>query len=108
MHLKIYFSLPWIHPKINQIIIDTLKHYGPKEIGVFGSYARGEMRPESDIDIMIDIDENVSLFDLGGMYMDLAERLNRKIDLVTKGGMNPIFKPYIKKDLIQIYHEPKI
>ena len=94
--------------KTNQIIIDTLMPYDPKEIGVFGSYARGEMGPDSDIDIMIDIHEDISLFDLGGIYMDLSERLKRKIDLITKAGMNPIFKPYLEKDMIQIYHEPQI
>jgi len=91
--------------KTNKIIIDTIMPYKPKEIGVFGSYARNEMRPDSDIDIMVDLHNDVSLFDLGGLYMDLCERLQAKIDLVTKGGINEIFKEYIERDLISIYNE---
>lgn len=79
--------------------------YKPKAIGVFGSYARNEMKPDSDIDIMVDLDDNVSLFDLGGLYMDLSENLKKKIDLVTKGGINEVFKKYIEQDLILIYRE---
>ncbi|QCX02230.1 hypothetical protein FGM00_19700 [Aggregatimonas sangjinii] len=46
--------------RINKIIIDTLLPFKPKEISVFGSYARNEMRPDSDIDIMVDLDRSVS------------------------------------------------
>jgi len=91
--------------QINQIIIDTTLPYKPKEIGVFGSYARNEMGPDSDIDIMVDLNEDVSLFDIGGLYMDLTEKLGKKIDLVTKGGINEVFKKYIERDLISIYRE---
>ncbi len=82
--------------------------YKPKAIGVFGSYARNEMKPDSDIDIMVevDLDNTISLFDLGGLYMDLSENLKKKIDLVTKGGINEVFKKYIEQDLILIYREP--
>jgi len=91
--------------QINQIIIDTTLPYKPKEIGVFGSYARNEMGPDSDIDIIVDLNEDVSLFDIGGLYMDLTEKLGKKIDLVTKGGINEVFKKYIERDLISIYRE---
>ena len=90
-------------PKINKIIIETLLPFKPKQICVFGSYARGEMNENSDIDILVDLDQNISLLDLGGAYMDLKEALNRKIDLILKGGIIPILKPYIGKDLTEIY-----
>ncbi len=89
--------------EINKIIIETLLPFNPKQICVFGSYARGEMNDESDIDILVDVDENVSLLDLGGAYMDLKDSLNRSIDLILKGGISPVFKPYIEKDLTEIY-----
>ncbi|MGB5941828.1 MAG: nucleotidyltransferase family protein [Leeuwenhoekiella sp.] len=91
--------------KTNQIIIDTILPYKPKEIAVFGSYARGEMREDSDIDICVDLPETVSLLQMGGLYMDLKERLKSKIDLVTKNGINPLFKPFIEKDLVRIYED---
>jgi hypothetical protein len=49
---------------MDQIIINYLKPYGPKEIRVFGSYARGEMNSESDIDISYTLNKNITLFDL--------------------------------------------
>ncbi len=92
-----------MNAEINKIIIETLLPFKPKQICVFGSYARGEMRDDSDIDILIDVDSNISLLDLGGAYMDLTDSLNRKIDLILKGGISPVFKPYIEKDLTEIY-----
>ena len=58
---------------------------------------------DSDIDIMVDLNQNVSLFDLGGLYMDLSEKLQRKIDLVTKNGIKEVFRKYIERDLVSIY-----
>lgn len=89
--------------KINKIIIETLLPFNPKQICVFGSYSRGEMNDESDIDILLDVDKDVSLLELGGAYMDLKESLNRRIDLILKGGISPVFRPYIEKDLKEIY-----
>lgn len=89
--------------EINKIIIETLLPFEPKQICVFGSYARGEMNDESDIDILLDVDKDISLLDLGGAYMDLKDSLKRNIDLILKGGISPIFKPYIEKDLTEIY-----
>ncbi len=91
-------------PEINKIIIETLLPFKPKQICVFGSYARGEMNEDSDIDILVDFPEGVTYLDIGGIYMDLMEKLKIKIDLVSKGGLNPLFKPYIDKDIIEIYN----
>ncbi len=94
-----------MNAETNKIIIDTILPYKPLEKGVFGSYARNEMSPDSDIDIMVDLRYDISLLDLGGLYMDLSEKLKSKIDLVTKGGINEVFKKYIENDLIFIYRE---
>lgn len=91
-------------PEINKIIIDTLLPFQPTQISVFGSYARGEMTDESDIDILVDFPKGITYLDIGGLYMDLTEKLSRKIDLVTKAGLKPEFQPNIEKDLIEIYN----
>lgn len=90
--------------EINKIIIETLLPFKPKQICVFGSYARDEMNDGSDIDILVDFPNGITYLDIGGMYMDLVESLKRKVDLVSKGGLNPAFRPYIEKDLIEIYN----
>jgi len=89
--------------EINNIIINYLKDYNPTQIAVFGSYARNENNPDSDIDILVSFSKRVSLFDLGGMKYDLSELLNRPVDLVTDNGLNEKLRPYISKDLRIIY-----
>lgn len=55
-----------MNKETNKIIIETILPFKPREIGVFGSYGRHEMLFDSDIDIMVNLDDNVSLLDLGG------------------------------------------
>lgn len=72
---------------------------------VFGSYARGEQRPDSDIDIMIvpDRDAHVGLFMLSGMRLDLQDLLGVKVDLVTEKGLLPFARPSAEKDRVLMY-----
>ncbi|MDT0649225.1 nucleotidyltransferase family protein [Autumnicola edwardsiae] len=91
--------------KTNQIIIDYLKAYDPKEIAVFGSYARGEMNIASDIDILYSLNKKITLFDLAQIKIDLEEKLNRKVDFVSKKGLKEWIIPYVMKDLKVIYEK---
>jgi len=62
--------------------------HGATSVRVFGSVARGEADAESDIDFLVELEEGRSLFDLGGLLMDLQELLGRKVDVVTEGGLH--------------------
>ena len=68
-----------------------LQEKGITEIGIFGSYLRGEQRPDSDIDILIDIARpaKIDLFDLLSIEDELAQELNTKVDLVLKSNLKP-------------------
>lgn len=80
--------------------------YGIKYAGVFGSYARGEDREESDIDLLIKKgDKPLSLFDLIEMKEELSKSLKKKVDLVSENAIVSYFKDYIFKDLTLIYGE---
>ncbi|MDO5523280.1 MAG: nucleotidyltransferase family protein [Bacteroidia bacterium] len=92
-----------MNAEINQKIIYYLKTYDPLKISVFGSYARGEETDNSDIDILVNFNRNLSLFDLGGIKYDLTELLDRPIDIVTERSINKRVKPFIEKDLKTIY-----
>jgi uncharacterized protein len=70
---------------------------------VFGSYARGEDTPNSDIDMLIELKEPRGLFFLAGLKFELEEALNRKVDLLTYKSINPLLKEFIYKDEIKIY-----
>ena len=72
-------------------------------LGVFGSYARGEARKDSDVDILIDYQEPKSLFTLGRIALDLESMTGKKVNLVKRTHIKPILKPYILQDLITLY-----
>jgi predicted nucleotidyltransferase len=88
---------------INDKIVNYLKRFNPRRIGIFGSYAREEDTPQSDIDILIDFTGQVTLFDLGGIKYDLTEILNRPVDIVTEKGINKHIRDNIYKDLKIIF-----
>jgi len=80
-----------------------------KKVWLFGSFSRGEETDESDIDLLISYDENanVSLFTIGGMYMDLREMLGRDIDLVEENSLEPYAMITANKDKKLIYERAK-
>lgn len=93
-----------ISAKIKQKIIDYFKSYKPVKIGVFGSFARNENTPKSDIDILINFKNTISLFQLVKFERELSELLGIKVDLVTENALkNWKLKQYIEKDLQIIY-----
>jgi uncharacterized protein len=82
------------------IIIQILKPYNPKMIGIFGSYARNENKRESDLDILIDIDNpKLNYFDLVEMETSISEKLRVKAQVVTKRSLHPSIAPYVLNDL---------
>ncbi|WP_266363936.1 nucleotidyltransferase family protein [Tellurirhabdus rosea] len=73
---------------------------------LFGSQARSEATPESDIDILVELDKEADLFQFADMMIGLQNLLNKKVDLVSAEGLSPYIKPYIDRDKILI-HEKK-
>ncbi len=74
--------------EIAERVCPIAEHYGIPKVYLFGSYARGEANEESDIDLLIDAQNIKGLFELGGVYADLGEALNKEIDLVTIEALN--------------------
>jgi predicted nucleotidyltransferase len=88
----------------NQCIIDILKPYDPQRIGIFGSWARGENRPGSDLDILVRFGKTPDLFSYVGLALDLEEALGMKIDLATENSIrNERVRKSIDRDLRIIY-----
>ena len=89
--------------KIKNIILSHLKGFNPIKVGIFGSFARGDNKKGSDLDILIEFKEAPSLLTLIKLENDLSEILGVKVDLVTTGALkNKRIKKSIKKDLISI------
>jgi uncharacterized protein len=89
--------------EIKNIILSQLKGFDPIKVGIFGSFARGDNKKGSDIDILVEFKEAPSLLTLIKLENDLSEILGVKVDLVTSGALkNKRIKKSIKKDLINI------
>lgn len=84
-------------------IISLIKKHGAKKIAVFGSYARGEEKPKSDIDILVEFSERKSLLDLVGIEQELTDALGMKVDLLTEKSISPYLIGRIKKEMKVIY-----
>ena len=83
--------------KKDQILAIAARH-GASNVRVFGSVARGTAQPDSDIDFLIQLDPGRSLFDLGGLLMDLQNLLNRKVDVVTEKGLHWYIRDRVLKE----------
>ena len=65
-------------------ILQLAASYGARNVRVFGSLARGDNSPSSDIDFLVDLDPDRSLMDLGGLLMELQEMLQARVDVATE------------------------
>ena len=81
---------------LKQKIVKILKENGVRKAGIFGSYARGEANENSDIDILVEFDKNISLFDFVGIKLELEDNLKRKVDLTEY----KVIKPRIKRQIL--------
>lgn len=68
-------------------ILQLAEQYGARRVRVFGSVARRQDDAGSDIDFLVDMEPGRSLFDLGGLLVDLEKLLNSKVDVVTERGL---------------------
>ena len=94
---------------MNQLPLDTIKSILQQNdvefAAIFGSFARGDQRPNSDLDILIRFGKDKSLIDLIGLEQELETLTQRKVDVVTEGAVNKYIRPYIMKHLQVLYGE---
>jgi uncharacterized protein len=75
--------------------------YPISELGLFGSYARGDYNEHSDIDILVDFNDRVGV-DFIYLAHDLEDIFNTKVDLVSRKGIKPSYLPFVEKNLIHV------
>ncbi len=78
------------------------KDYRAEIIGVFGSYARGEQKQTSDIDIIVRFHKGATLFDFSGLADFLEEKLHAKVDIVSENGIRKELKKRILNEVVTI------
>ena len=81
-----------------QDILRIAARHGARNVRVFGSAARGEDRPDSDLDLLVEMESGRSLLDLVALGQDLEELLHRKVDVITDSSVHPAVRPHILAD----------
>lgn len=84
-------------------VISVLVREGVKRIAIFGSYARRESRPGSDIDILVEFSGRKSLLDMVRIERILSEAIGIKVDLLTEKSISPYLVDRIKQEMEVIY-----
>ena len=80
-----------------QEILAIAARHGARNVRVFGSVARGEARPDSDVDLLVEVGPDRTFFFPGGLIADLEELLGTKVQVVTQDGLHW----YIRKRVLQ-------
>lgn len=92
--------------RLRQAAIPLLQPYVTR-ISVFGSYARGEETPDSDIDLLVDLKPSGHRPPLGFAWFDLEEELGallgRPVEMVTRAALSPYVRPYVERDEVVLY-----
>jgi len=88
--------------EIFEKIARILKDRGARKIAVFGSYVRGEEKPESDIDIIVEFSGRKSLLELVSIERELSEVLGIKVDLLTEKSISPYLIDTIRRGRLKI------
>ncbi len=79
-------------------ILRIAQKNGAYDVRVFGSVARGEARPDSDIDFLVKLEAGRSLLDLARLLRELQTLLGLPVDVVTEAGLRPRIRPQVFKD----------
>ena len=78
------------------------EQYRITEVGIFGSYARGEQTEESDVDVLVDYRQAPTLFQLVELKSYLSRLMGLKVDLVTRNGLKPSIRERILSELVEV------
>lgn len=90
---------------IKSQVVPTLKRSGATKIAIFGSFAEGKEKKSSDLDILVKFKKEISLMQLSALKILLENKLDRKVDLITYGGVNHRLKKIIFQQQKIIYEK---
>lgn len=85
-----------------QEILRIASRRGAYNVRVFGSVARGDATPQSDVDLLVDLESGRTLFDLGGLQMDLESLLECPVDVITESGLRPRIRERVLREAVPL------
>jgi uncharacterized protein len=83
-------------------ILERASEHGARNVRVFGSAARGETGPGSDVDFLVEMEPGRSLLDFVGLWQALEDLLGFRVDLVSEGGISPYLRERILSDAVAL------
>ncbi len=83
-------------------ILQIAARHGARNVRVFGSVARGEADERSDIDFLVEMERGRSLFDLGGLLVDLQDLLGQEVDVITIGGLRERMRDQVLREAVSL------
>jgi uncharacterized protein len=95
-------TLQDIEAKLKENKDQLNERFNVKEIGIFGSFVRGEQKETSDLDILVEFEGRVSLFEIVRLARFLSELLGEKVDLVMKNSLKPRIGKHILREVVYV------
>ncbi len=83
-------------------ILRIAARHGAYNVRVFGSMARGDARPDSDVDFLVDVGPNRSFFFPGGLVADLENLLGRHVDVASEGGLHSYLRQRVLEEAVPL------
>jgi predicted nucleotidyltransferase len=90
-------TLDEIRAELRAMLPKLRRRYPVAGLGVFGSYARGEQTAESDLDLLVDFDGPIGLFEFIELEEEIGQKLGIRVEMVTR----PALKPYIAESILR-------
>lgn len=90
-----------LREKREDILLVAARH-GATNVRIFGSVARGDATPASDVDVLVDLEPNRSLFDLGALLEDLKSLLGCRVDVVTEKGLRARIRDRVLQEAVNL------
>ena len=88
--------------KLRELGPELQARFGARGLALFGSFARGEANPGSDVDLLVDFDDDATLFELGGLGAFLEERLPFKVDIVPRRALRAEIRDSVLQEAVAL------
>ena len=85
-----------------ELILRLAHEHGVTHVRVFGSMARGDADAESDVDLLVDLEQGRTLLDLGALLLDLQDLLHRKVDVLTEAALHPRIRERVLREAVPL------